>query len=272
MKQYIRPFLKWAGSKYAILNYILPHLTPGKRLIEPFVGSGAVFLNSGFSEIILSDINSDLILLYQYLQKEKEKFINYAMKNFTENYNSKEVFYDLREKFNNSKASRERAALFLYLNRHCFNGLCRYNKKGIFNVPFGQYVQVKFPYIGVNHFIKNYSHVKIKISDFKSIFNEVRKDDIVYCDPPYVPLSLTSNFTKYAIECFDEEEQIQLEQLARQASDEGAKVIISNHDLSYTRNLYKNSHIISYKVQRNVSSKLESRVAVPELLAIYFKK
>lgn len=272
MQKYVRPFLKWAGSKYTVLNYILPRLKKGKRLIEPFVGSGAVFLNSQFSEFLLCDINSDLILVYNYLQKEKEKFIKYALKNFQDNFNNKDTFYDLRDKFNNSKRERERAALFLYLNRHCYNGLCRYNSKGKFNVPFGQYNKVNFPYLAIQHFINNYSKAKFILKDFKSIFNDVNQGDIVYCDPPYVPLSATSKFTSYTASSFNEKEQIELAQLAENAASQGATVLISNHDLKFTRDLYKNAKIISFKVQRNVSSKLESRIQVGELLAIYSKK
>ena len=141
----MKPFLKWAGNKYRIIDRILNVLPAGNRLIEPFVGSGALFLNASFPAYQLSDANEDLIELYHQLQLGGQTFIDYCGTFFKLEYNVAEVFYDFRVQFNTTNDLRHKAALFLYLNKHCFNGLCRYNQRGAYNVPFGRYKKPYFP-------------------------------------------------------------------------------------------------------------------------------
>ena len=129
----IRPFLKWAGGKYRIIERIRELLPEGERLVEPFVGSGAVFLNTRYPTYLLADSNPDLINLYRILQTEGEAFIAYCKRNFTARNNSPESYYRLRDVFNTTRDLRRKSALFVYLNRHGYNGLCRYNAKGRFN-------------------------------------------------------------------------------------------------------------------------------------------
>ena len=133
--QSIRPFLKWAGNKYRIINRIKQLLPSGSRLIEPFTGSGAVFLNTDFEHYVLRDNNPDLINLYALLKAEGKEFIRYCRRYFNGNYNNPESYYLLRDRFNRNQNPRQKAALFVYLNRHDYNGLCRYNSKGGYNVP-----------------------------------------------------------------------------------------------------------------------------------------
>jgi DNA adenine methylase len=127
MKQTImKPFLKWAGSKTKVVKHLRPLFPVGEyRLIEPFVGSGVVFLNTDYQTSLLSDANEDIINIFQSLKDNGENFIRRCKRLFTEENNSQERFYELREDFNDCEETEERAALFLYLNRHCFNGLCR---------------------------------------------------------------------------------------------------------------------------------------------------
>ncbi len=125
----IRPFLKWPGGKFRIMDKINHRLPNGRKLIEPFVGAGAVFLNTDFAEYLLNDSNKDLINLYTVLQKEGSSFIQYCKKYFTPHFNQAEQYYILRKEFNVCKNIRKKSALFLFLNRHGYNGLCRYNKK-----------------------------------------------------------------------------------------------------------------------------------------------
>jgi DNA adenine methylase len=144
----MKPFLKWAGNKHQIVRHIrsiLDTLPPGSRLIEPFVGSGAVFLNTRYPRYLLSDVNQDLIHLYQTLQSEGQNFIDYCRSFFVPENNTPDRFYELRVTFNTTQNKTLKAALFLYLNRHCYNGLCRYNAKNGFNVPFGRYSKPYFP-------------------------------------------------------------------------------------------------------------------------------
>lgn len=139
-----KPFLKWAGSKRKSIDFIKENLgISHNRLVEPFVGSGAIFLNTDYDEYLLCDLNKDLINLYNILIDNGHKFIDVCSSFFTGEYNNEEDYYKFREHFNNTENVEYKSILFLYLNRHCFNGLCRYNKSGKFNVPFGRY---KKPY------------------------------------------------------------------------------------------------------------------------------
>src|SRR3990167_2923721 len=140
----LRPFLKWAGNKYCCLNNIIPHMHPSTRLIEPFTGSGAIFMNSTYSQYLLAERNTDLINVYKQIQSGGEEFIAYCMRYFN-GTNNKQIFYKLRALFNQHHCPKVRAALFVYLNRHGYNGLCRYNNDMVFNVPFGRYATPYFP-------------------------------------------------------------------------------------------------------------------------------
>ena len=263
-----RPFLKWAGGKYRLLDKLEPHLK-GRKLIEPFVGSGAVFLNLGFERYLLGDINPDLINLYQCLKKERGKFIRYARSFFTPEANTKEHYLEVRHKFNNGVVGRRRAAMFVYLNRHGFNGLCRYNKSGGFNVPFGRYAKPYFPEKEMLHFIKMAKHATFVCDDFAALMNRSRRGDVVYCDPPYVPLSPTASFTSYAAQGFSYDQQIELAYRAEHLANRGVKVIISNHDNAITRKIYENAVIESFPVRRFISCDGNSRGNAKELLAVY---
>ena len=140
-----RAFLKWAGGKYPLVDEIRRYLPAGKRLIEPFVGAGSVFLNTDYEEYLLADINADLISLYNIVKTQPDNFVRDAKVMFSGEFNQSEMFYALRSEFNHSQDPYRRAVLFLYLNRHCYNGLCRYNSRGEFNVPFGRYKKPYFP-------------------------------------------------------------------------------------------------------------------------------
>src|SRR5688572_13598849 len=148
MEKHVRrkPFLKWAGSKTKLISFLKPYLPEGDyRYVEPFVGSGAVFLNTDYSKNLLCDSNEDLISLYKILKSEKRSFIKSCEGLFSKANNTDTRFYTLREEFNKSSHGERRAALFVYLNRHCYNGLCRYNSAGQFNTPFGKYSGPYFP-------------------------------------------------------------------------------------------------------------------------------
>ena len=155
MQQKTRAFLKWAGGKYSLVEGIAQRLSLASRdadtLVEPFVGAGSVFLNTDFKHYILNDINADLINLYNELKQQPDEFVSDARKLFVDLNNHADAYYEYRKQFNSSVDIYERAILFLYMNRHGYNGLCRYNLKGIFNVPFGKY---KKPYFPENNYVK----------------------------------------------------------------------------------------------------------------------
>lgn len=265
----MKPFLKWAGNKYQIINKIKAALPEGKRLIEPFVGSGAVFLNTNFEEYLLADFNEDLINVYLYLKRDGKKFIAYCKKYFNKKYNHPEEFYELRSQFNSTHNSRFKSALFIYLNKHCFNGLCRYNSKGEFNTPFGKYLKPYFPELEMNFFYEKSQKAIIKHADFADTMLSAKKGDVIYCDPPYVPLSKTANFTNYSSGGFGEQQQKILAKLAEELSAKSISVIISNHNTVFTRKAYAKASIETFEVQRYISCNGSSRSKAVEILAIF---
>ena len=269
MSQKQRPFLKWAGGKYRLLDRIAKELPKGKRLIEPFVGSGVVFINSHYPKYLLNDINPDLINLYKILQNDGEHFIAEARSLFCEENNQEHRYKEIREQFNQSSDAFERSLLFLYMNRHGYNGLCRYNLKGGFNVPFGRYKKPFFPEESLRLFIEKTRKARFSNKDFVSLINQAKEGDVVYCDPPYAPLSATSNFTSYSQHAFNTEQQVLLAKVAGEASARGATVIISNHDTKETRSFYESAKLKRFKVRRNISADPKRRNLVPELFALY---
>ena len=264
-----RPFLKWAGNKYRIVDRILELLPPGRRLIEPFVGSGAVSLNAEYSEYLLSDSNQDLIFLYQSLQEEGAEFVSYCRQYFIPENNAAERYYELRREFNSTQDLRKKAALFIYLNRHCFNGLCRYNSKHEFNTPFGRYSKPYFPERELNTFYAKASRATFVSADFSEIMEQSTPGDVVYCDPPYVPLSSTAKFTSYDAGGFGLAEQSRLARVAESLATRGITVIISNHDTEFTQREYARASVTSFSVQRFISCKGSQRVKAGEVLAVF---
>ena len=264
-----RPFLKWAGNKYQILERIKAVLPHGNRLIEPFVGSGAVFLNIDYEEYLPADNNADLINLFLTLQGEGEPFMDYCRSFFTEETNSEGQYYELREEFNSTSNSKLKAGLFLYLNRHAYNGLCRYNSKGGFNTPFGLYSKPYFPEKEMRHFMERARRATFKVADFRDTMRSARRGDVLYCDPPYVPLSATSNFTSYSSGGFGREEQIELAELAKELAGRGVPVLISNHATEFTLNAYKTARIEQFDVQRFISCNGDKRGMAGEVLALF---
>ncbi|MGE0200507.1 MAG: Dam family site-specific DNA-(adenine-N6)-methyltransferase [Candidatus Melainabacteria bacterium] len=265
----MKPFLKWAGNKYPLLERIRPLLPEGRRLIEPFVGAGAVFLNTAYSRNLLADANADLIHLYQTLQREGAAFIGYCEQFFTPAFNTPEAFYRLREEFNASDDPRHRAALFLYFNRHGYNGLCRYNSKGGFNVPFGKYRQPYFPEAELKAFAEQTRRAVFRHQGFEETMLQARPGDVVYCDPPYVPASETANFTSYSPLSFGHTQQQRLAALADELAANGIPVIISNHDTPFTQQAYQSAKIYPFQVQRFISCQGENRAKANEMLALF---
>lgn len=266
----MKAFLKWAGGKSRIAKEIKFHFKNRNRLVEPFVGSGALFLNTSFNKYLLCDTNADLINLYKNLKNFPDKLTAKTKEMFTKKNNTEDQFYIFREKFNNLKSTDlEKSALFIYLNKHAFNGLCRYNSKGLFNVPYGRYKNPEFPEIKMYNFADKSQKAIFKCQDFTKTFSEIKNDDVVYCDPPYVPLSSTSNFTSYSKNDFNLIEQAKLAECAEDLKSRQIQCVISNHDLDITRKLYKNSKIYKIEVQRNIASAAKSRVKVSELIAVF---
>lgn len=265
-----KPFLKWAGGKYKLAGKINENLISGKRLVEPFVGSGAVFMNTSYSQYLLCDTNADLIGLYNNIKYKFNDLLVIVENLFSGEYNTEEMFYKLREEFNTLASDDVRkSAIFVYLNKHAFNGLCRYNSKGKFNVPYGKYTKPAMPKNELLAFKSKADIAEFKCQTFEQTFDELVEGDVVYCDPPYVPLSATSSFTSYASNEFGANEQEKLANCANEANKKNIHVLISNHDLQITRELYNGAKVISFDVKRSIASKAKSRKHVGELLAIF---
>lgn len=265
-----RAFLKWAGGKYTLAEAIRRVLPPGDKLIEPFVGAGSVFLNTDYPRYLLNDINPDLINLYKTLKRRPKRFIEDARQLFTGQHNTPSAFYSLREQFNGSRDIYERSLLFLYLNRHGYNGLCRYNSSGGFNVPYGKYKKPYFPQDELEFFAEKAKRATFTCEPFQHSFRRARAGSVVYCDPPYLPLSATANFTAYATHGFSLDEQALLAQKALHASrNRNIPVLISNHDTVQARWLYKDADITELQVHRFISQNGATRNKVGELMAFF---
>lgn len=263
-----RAFLKWAGGKYGLVESINARLPEGRVLVEPFMGAGSVFLNSNFESYLLADINADLIHLYELLKSQPEVFIREAAALFVPTNNDKAAYYDYRVAFNQEQDRFRRALLFLYLNRHGYNGLCRYNKSGGFNVPFGAYKKPYFPERELWFFAEKAQKATFVCQGYAEVFAQAQADQVFYCDPPYAPLS-TTGFTTYAANGFTLDDQAILARLARETAAKGVPVLVSNHDIELTRELYRGADLQVISVKRTISRNALNRKRVDELLALF---
>lgn len=284
--EYVKPFLKWAGNKFRVLPRIERALPPGDlpytAYAEPFLGAGSVFMNlmRDYHPLFLNDFNQDIIRVYRALQTDPDGLIETTRSMFADG-NEEDVYYERRDIFNARDVSNlEQAALFLYLNRHGFNGLCRYNRDGGFNVPYGRYKSPYFPESELRAVAEMTGHLNGAFStgDFGDVFRQVMDSPegadrfVIYCDPPYAPLDQASNFTSYAAGEFGWDEQKRLAEDARAAAEAGAWVILSNHSTPTVRELYEGAGIIEFDVRRSISASGDKRGSAPELLAIFAPK
>lgn len=265
----MRTFLKWAGNKQRMVERIAALLPLGQRLIEPFVGSGALFLNTDYPAYLLADSNPDLIHLYRHLQAEGPAFIEFCRELFVAQNNTPDTFYALRSSFNQATDSRLKSALFLYLNRHGYNGLCRYNASGGFNVPFGRYKKPYFPQAEMETFWQKSQTARFCQAHFAETMQAAQPGDVIYCDPPYVPLSVTAHFTSYSAGGFDFQQQLALAAAARDAANRGVPVLISNHATPAIEEAYAGADIQRFQVQRYISANGDNRGTAAELLALF---
>lgn len=268
MKQ--RAFLKWAGGKFRLIDEISRHLPQKACLVEPFVGAASVFLNTNFERYLLADVNPDLINLFNVVKQDVDLYIEHSSRLFHHpNANSREFYLAQRNTFNHSNDPFVRSVIFLYLNRFGFNGLCRYNKKKQFNVPFGRYKKHYFPEKELRFFAQKAQKATFICADFEQTFDYLNKqhdDYVIYCDPPYAPIQQETNFTHYAGGGFSLAEQ---QALANRAKSTNYPVLISNHDTHFTREIYQGAHIYTLQVQRSIGQKSHTRVKVRELLAFF---
>lgn len=289
MATYQRPFLKWAGNKYQILEEVFSHFPQqAERLIEPFVGSGSVFLNAlSLGKVrgaYLGDSNPDIIRLYSLLRADADFIAQTELALFHATlgdtallYNDKDNYYRLRQEFNDLQGKNDldsvsrRAQLFIYLNRHCFNGLCRYNSKGGYNVPMGSYKTIMFPGSEMQAFHHLSQPVTFESGDFLDIVKHAAPtvNDVVYFDPPYLPLTPTANFSAYSSDGgFGLDKQVAMAKCANDLAAQGITVIVSNHDTKQSQTLYAGAQIHQLQVNRFISGS-GKRAKASELIAVF---
>lgn len=266
-----RPFLKWAGGKYSLLTELDRLIPAGNRLIEPFVGGGSVFINSDkHASFLLADVNADLINLYQMLALVPEEVMRHARLLFS-SLNTAEGYTAVRDEFNRQLiAAPERAAAFLFLNRHCFNGLIRYNRAGEFNVGWGKYPAPYFPENEITAFADMAHNCIFMNAGFRRTLSLAGEGDVVYCDPPYEPMPGTAGFTGYAAGGFTWEDQIALAESCVAAHQRGARIVISNSVAPRIVELYEQHEFsLNYvTARRSISSKGNTREIAKDLVAV----
>ncbi|KAA1279658.1 Dam family site-specific DNA-(adenine-N6)-methyltransferase [Citrobacter pasteurii] len=274
----IRSPIKWAGGKTRVMPQLLEHLPKADCLIEPFVGSGTVFMNTEYRRYILCDSNRALINFFRVVTMDTERLINITRSMFhgdnTEDryYTRRTLFYSMQW----SDTSRPDqallyAALFLYLNRHGFNGLYRTNLRGEFNVSFGKYAAPYFPEKEVRLFAEkaNNTNTVFIHCDFRHSIRyivELDFDKVIYCDPPYIPASETANFTAYGKPFTLDDHRELVKALLDVNRQHGIRSIISNSDTPDTREIYSAFNLHSLSVRRSVSAK--SRDMAGEVIGV----
>lgn len=290
-----KPFLKWAGGKTQILNEIRNYYIFNSEItkyVEPFIGGGAVLfdiLNQyDIKEVYISDINADLINTYSCIKNNVEELI-LLLENMEREFlkldieKRKEYYLLRRDEFNIIKFiydehAVKKSALMIFLNKTCFNGLYRVNKSNKFNVPFGDYKNPKIcDTVNLINISKKLKNVNIFCEDYKKSLDIIDNSTFVYIDPPYRPISLTSSFTSYSKDSFDDKDQIELSEFINQINKIGAKFLLSNSDPrnnnpkdNFFDDLYSNYNINRIFANRSINSKGNLRNKITELLISNF--
>ncbi len=265
-EQSARPFLKWAGGKAQLVPDLLRCFPAGfGRYYEPFLGGGALFFAAGPRRATLTDLNADLVEVYRVVQGDVEALIE-QLGGYR---NARDQYYRVRAQDPASLTPVERAARFIYLNRTCYNGLYRVNRAGRFNVPFGRY---KNPRICDAPNLRAASHAlrraTLRVADFAEATRGARAGDLVYCDPPFDPLSKTALFTSYTAGGFGPEAQARLAQTCRDLAARGVHVLVSNSDTPLIRDLYRDFRIVELQARRAINRNANGRGPVTELLIL----
>ena len=287
-----RPFVKWAGGKRSLISQLEEQLPANfdnwenVTYIEPFVGGGAMLFYMlqqypNIKHAVINDINSDLTTCYQTIRDNTEELIR-SLREIQEAYYAmqtedarKEFYLAVRDRYNQKNLDAiENTTKFIFLNRTCFNGLYRVNKKGLFNVPFGKYSN---PQICDETTIRADSEllkrVEILTGDFEETFNYAKGNTFFYFDPPYRPLSNTSSFNDYAKETFNDNAQIRLKEYCDKVNEAGFSFMLSNSDCkgkneedNFFDVLYGKYHIERVWASRSINSNPDKRGKLTEIL------
>ena len=255
--------LKWAGNKTAIMSELKKHLPDGPRLVEPFAGSCAVMMATDYPYYLVADINPDLINLYQVIKEDVNSFIHLVERIFSK-FTTEEDYYKCRQFFNTVPLEPiEKAAYFLFLNRHCYRGLCRYNQRGLFNVPYGNY---KKPYLPVDE-IRAFAEKAVRATFICASYDEtlamLQAGDVVYCDPPY-----DGTFSGYHTAGFSDDDQYDLASILVRRSSEGHPIIVSNSDTRLIRSFYRKFTLHRISPNRSIGVAAGEGKKADELIAV----
>ena len=268
LKSETYPIVKWVGGKRQLMFELIKNMPKSyNRYFEPFIGGGALFFELQPEQAYISDLNEELINLYSVVRDNVDELI----KDLSKHEVSKEYFLEIRNIDRTEQYTElsdvERASRFIYLNRTCFNGMYRVNSQGQFNVPFGHY---KNPRIIDENNLLNCSELlkktEIKCADFSEILTKVKKGDLVYFDPPYVPLNDTSSFTSYTKDGFDINMQFKLRDVCDELDNKGVKFMLSNSDTKLVNELYVNYEIKKVFASRQINANADGRGKITEVL------
>ncbi|CDE91501.1 TPA: modification methylase [Candidatus Gastranaerophilales bacterium HUM_6] len=268
LKSETYPIVKWVGGKRQLMFELIKNMPKSyNRYFEPFIGGGALFFELQPEQAYISDMNEELINLYSVVRDNVYELI----KDLSKHEVSKEYFLEIRNIDRTEQYTElsdvERASRFIYLNRTCFNGMYRVNSQGQFNVPFGHY---KNPRIIDENNLLNCSELlkktEIKCADFSEILTKVKKGDLVYFDPPYVPLNETSSFTSYTKDGFDINMQFKLRDVCDELDNKGVKFMLSNSDTKLVNELYVNYEIKKVFASRQINANADGRGKITEVL------
>ena len=259
-----RPFLKWAGGKSKLIQQYIPHFTKSfHTYYEPFLGGGSVFFHLLPKSAVLTDINPELINVYRCVRDKVEPLISLLAEH--QQKHNQNYYYRIRQRSYDTDV--EKAARLIYLNKTCFNGLYRENSKGQFNVPIGQYKNPKICHPDLLYSVSAaLKSAQIEVRDFEQILNYAKSDDLVYFDPPYYPISTTSNFTAYSRYSFSKDDQIRLRDVFAELARCGVKVMLSNSDCEFIRDLYSEFKIHNVSAARAINSNAKKRGKIGEVL------
>lgn len=270
------PVLKWAGGKTQLLDPITEAMPKTyNRYYEPFIGGGAVLFAVSPTVAIINDINEQLINVYRQLKLNPDEIIS-TVNELDNEPCDKERYYIIRERYNEKITAHaldsECAALMIWINKHCFNGLYRVNSKGMFNVPYNNKVSGKSIDEDNLRTISEYlrkADVTIQCSDFEDSCRDINEGDFVYFDSPYVPVSETADFTDYTKDGFTLTDHERLAKLFNRLDGAGAKIMLSNNDVPLVHSLYAGYNIRSLDVKRMINRNAAKRTGKEVLITNY---
>lgn len=272
----INPFIKWVGGKRQLLEILRERMPKTySRYYEPFIGGGALLLDVQPKNAVINDVNKQLLNVYRQLKADAETVIS-ILRELDSVECDKEHYLKKRTEYNKKIAAHildtECAALTIWINKHCFNGLYRVNSKGLFNVPYNNKIggvsmnEENLRTIGL---YLNSGNIEIREGDFEAACADAKAGDFVYFDSPYIPVSKTANFTDYTKDGFSYEDHCRLAELSKRLNDAGVKIMLSNNDVDLVYELYDGFKIKGVDVKRAINRNASKRTGKEVIITNY---